>query len=291
MRALALLAPAAVGAWLLLTPAPAQADCTTPELPVVGCPVAGASASPTPSAPASPTAAPSPTATAAAATPAPALTAAPAAVIPAGGLAAPTGVPAAAPATSTLVVPPPAVQPLPGQVVLRQAEQRPVTAATVPLAGTVAASFALVTFGLLAIPLLLGFLAGLRPAAPAPGGTVNTHRTRLWTGLGVLALAALVGGVGWYRLSGEPLLNRQIPFLASAGILVVLLSVLGGSLIVAEQLRGDQQRMTDLEDAVRELTEALSPMVELPARRTDPEEAVSPPAARRRSQRAAAGST
>jgi hypothetical protein len=293
MRALALLAPVAAGAWLLLSPAPAQADCTTPELPVVGCPVAGPSASPTPTGPASPAAVPSPTATSTADVPAPALTGAPAAVVPAAGLAAPVGVPAAgqAPATSTVVVPPPAVQPLPGQVVLRRAEQRPVTAATVSLAGTVASSFALVSFGLLAVPLLLGFLAGLRPAAPAPGGTVNTHRTRLWTGLGVLALAALVGGVGWYRLSGEPLLNRQIPFLASAGILVVLLSVLGGSLIVAEQLRGDQQRMTDLEDAVRALTEALSPMVELPARRTGAEEAVSPPAARRRSQRAGAGST
>ena len=65
---------------------------------------------------------------------------------------------------------------------------------------------------------------------------------------------------------GEPLLNRQIPFLASAGILVVLLSVLGGSLIIAEQLRGDQNRIGELEDAVRALTEAVSPMVEQPPR-------------------------
>jgi hypothetical protein len=116
---------------------------------------------------------------------------------------------------------------------------------------------------------------------------VNTQRTRLWTGLGVLAAAAVVGGVGWYRLSGEPLLNRQIPFLASAGIVVVLLSVLGGSLIIAEQLRGDQNRISELEDAVRALTEALSPMVEKPPRRA--EEPVSRSNGRVRSRSADAG--
>ena len=141
------------------------------------------------------------------------------------------------------------------------------------LPAVIASSFALVVFGLLALPLLLGFLAGLRPA-PARrvnpvGGPMNTARTRLWVGLAVLGLAAIAGGIGWYRISGEPLLNRQVPFLASAGIIVVLLSVLGGSLIISEQLRGDQSRIVELENAVRDLTEALAPMVELPPRRAD----------------------
>jgi hypothetical protein len=132
------------------------------------------------------------------------------------------------------------------------------------LSGVVAASFGFVVFGLLALPLLLGFLAGLRPRPS--GGHMNSSRNRLWVGLGVLGLAAVAGGIGWYRISGEPLLNRQLPFLASAGILVVLLSVLGGSLIISEQLRGDQTRISELENAVRDLTEALAPMVELPPR-------------------------
>jgi len=97
----------------------------------------------------------------------------------------------------------------------------------------------------------------------------DSSRSRLWVGLGVLGLAAVVGGIGWYRVSGEPLLNRQVPFLASAGIVVVLLSVLGGSLIISEQLRGDQTRISELESAVRDLTEALAPRVELPPRRSD----------------------
>jgi hypothetical protein len=118
---------------------------------------------------------------------------------------------------------------------------------TAPLSGIVAACFALVVFGVLAITFLTLFLTSHHTRT---GGPVTTHRTRLWTGLAVLAAAALVGGIGSYRVAGEPLLNRQIPFLASAGIVVVLLSVLGGSLIIAEQLRSDQHRMTELEDAV-----------------------------------------
>ena len=97
---------------------------------------------------------------------------------------------------------------------------------------------------------------------------MRTTRTRLWAGLATIGLAAVVGAVGWYRISGEPLLNRQIPFLASAGIAVVVLAVLGGALVVAEQLRADQNRIGELEDAVRALTEALAPVVENPARRS-----------------------
>ena len=143
------------------------------------------------------------------------------------------------------------------------------------LSAVVASSFAFVVAGLLALPLLLGLLAGLRPSS---GGHM-TPRTRLWAGLSVLGLAALAAGIGWYRISGEPLLNRQIPFLASTGLVVVVLSVLGGSLIVSEQLRGDQTRLQELESAVRDLTEALAPLVELPPRGAD-EPVVSRPRAR-----------
>jgi hypothetical protein len=178
-------------------------------------------------------------------------------------------------------------------VVSTASSSPPAAVVVSPLSGVVASSFAIVVFGLLAIPLLLSFLAGLRPAAPAHpsyGGNAMRNRARLWTGLGVLAAAAVVGGVGWYRVSGEPLLNRQIPFLASAGIVVVLLSVLGGSLIIAEQLRGDQNRIGELEEAVRALTEALAPAIELAPRVEEPATEVLV-RGRARSRRASAGST
>jgi hypothetical protein len=136
-------------------------------------------------------------------------------------------------------------------------------ASGVPLTSVVPSAYAIVVFGLIGVALLVSFLSGIKPS----GGTMKATRTRLWAGLATIAAAAVVGGIGWYRISGEPLLNRQIPFLASAGIAVVVLAVLGGALVVAEQLRADQNRIGELEDAVRSLTEALAPIVENPARR------------------------
>lgn len=103
-----------------------------------------------------------------------------------------------------------------------------------------------------------------RPAgAPVNPNAVN----RLYLGLGALAVAALAGFVGWYQLSGNPNVNQQLPYLASAGVIVVIASAIGGALLVGEQLRGDDRRIEELEDAVRELAAALAPMIESPARR------------------------
>ncbi|MEO6206200.1 MAG: hypothetical protein ABIO67_12600 [Mycobacteriales bacterium] len=262
---------AALGVALAVGVPSAHAECTTPELPVLGCVAPGPTAEPSPLPSPSPsavaTAVPAPTVEAVAA-PAAAVRTLEAAPAPdsVAVLALPAGIVAEAPVAAPEVQP--ALAPLPPVLPALPVPANPVavTAAVSPLSGTLAASFALVIFGLLLVPLLLGFLAGLRSSST--GGTVNATRTRLWIGLSVIGLAAVIGGFGWYQISGEPLLNRQIPFLASTGIVVVLLSALGGSLIVAEQLRGDQSRITELEDAVRTLTEALAPSIELPARRT-----------------------
>jgi hypothetical protein len=228
-----------------------RTDCPIPELPQLGCLVPSASAtpspSPTPSAPPSATFSPSPT---------PTLTTAP----------TPVDVAPVLPVLPVVEQPssvaqPPAVLPLPSATTA--ASSTPV-ASGVPLTSVVPSSYAIVVFGVIGVALLVSFLSGLKPS----GGTMKATRTRLWAGLATIAAAAVVGGVGWYRISGEPLLNRQIPFLASAGIAVVVLAVLGGALVVAEQLRADQNRIGELEDAVRALTEALAPVVENPARRT-----------------------
>ncbi|MCW2543985.1 MAG: hypothetical protein JWM40_1537 [Frankiales bacterium] len=272
---------------LVLAPT-AQAACTTPELPVVGCPLPGPADTPSPTPAPAPTSESGPTAE-----PTAEATAEPTAGElvtvtttdpPPPGAVFVGGVLTASPTPDA--APPPAAAP-----VVDKAAAAPLVVAS-PLPGVVASSFAIVVFGLLAIPILLSFLAGLRPAGSSPpyGGHVMRDRTRLWTGLGVLAAAAVVGGIGWYRVSGEPLLNRQIPFLASAGIVVVLLSVLGGSLIIAEQLRGDQNRIGDLEEAVRALTEALAPSIESPPRVEQPATEVLV-RGRARSRRASSGST
>ena len=107
-----------------------------------------------------------------------------------------------------------------------------------------------------------------------PGGAPVTRTQRRWRlilGVVCIAAAAAVGVIGYLKLSLEPAVNRQIPYLASAGMALVVLSAVGGSLLVAEQLRGDDERLDELEAAVRHLADALAPMVEAPARRTPPE--------------------
>ena len=100
------------------------------------------------------------------------------------------------------------------------------------------------------------------------GGTtvLTTPRSRLYLGVGLLGLAAVVGLIGYLKLSLEPDVNRQIPYLASAGMALVLLSAGGAAFIVGEQLRGDDRRIEELEAAVVALAGALTSSVEAPPR-------------------------
>lgn len=123
----------------------------------------------------------------------------------------------------------------------------------------------------------LGFGTVLLVAAVLAGGAARAHqggpsmldprrRWRLLTAVGCLALAALIGLIGWLKLSDEPAVNRQIPYLASAGMALVVFAAIGGSLLVADQLRSDADRIDELEDAVRRLSATLEPIVESPPR-------------------------
>ena len=108
-----------------------------------------------------------------------------------------------------------------------------------------------------------------------PGGAPMTRQQRRWRlilGVVFIAAAAIVGVVGYLKLSLEPAVNRQIPYLASAGMALVVLSAIGGSLLVAEQLRSDDDRLDELEAAMRQLADALAPTIEAPARRAGPPE-------------------
>jgi hypothetical protein len=92
------------------------------------------------------------------------------------------------------------------------------------------------------------------------------RRARLLAGLACLALAAIVGLVGYLKLSLETDVNRQIPYMASAGMALVLLATIGGALLVGEQMRTDEQRIEELEAAVQQLASIVAPTVEAPPR-------------------------
>jgi hypothetical protein len=153
-------------------------------------------------------------------------------------------------------VPPPTAAPGHGRPATTKADRRP-PASQVDLAG----SFGVGAGGVLLVALVLVSLA----SQARPGGLRMSdprRRWRLFAALGSLTLAAVIGVVGWLKLSLEPQVNHQLPYLASAGMALVLLATVGGSLLVAEQLRSDDQRIADLEDAVRRLATTLEPMIE-----------------------------
>jgi hypothetical protein len=118
--------------------------------------------------------------------------------------------------------------------------------------------------GVVAVALLLIAFTTVTRSHLLPGGTAMNprRRARLIAGFGCLALAAIVGLVGYLKLSLEPDVNRQIPYLASAGMALVLLAAVGGAFIVGEQMRTDEQRIEELEAAVQQLASIVAPTVE-----------------------------
>jgi hypothetical protein len=74
----------------------------------------------------------------------------------------------------------------------------------------------------------------------------STGHWRIIAGIAALIAAAVVGLVGYLKLSLEPSLNHQIPYLASAGMALVVLCTIGGCLIVSDVIRSDSLRTEEL---------------------------------------------
>jgi hypothetical protein len=160
--------------------------------------------------------------------------------------------------TSGSSVPPPQVTTRPKTVALPSG-LRPAS-----VSGAYGIGFA----GVLAVAFILVLLTTFTRAQLIPGGSPMTarRRARLIAGAACIAIAAIAGLVGYLKLSLETDVNRQIPYMASAGMVLVLLSAIGGALIVGEQMRTDEQRIDELEAAVQHLAAMVAPTVEAPAR-------------------------
>src|SRR5580765_1647245 len=104
----------------------------------------------------------------------------------------------------------------------------------------------------------------------------TTGRWRVVVGVSALIAAAVVGLVGYLKLSLEPSLNHQIPYLASAGMALVVLCTIGGCLIVSDVIRSDSLRTEELAVAIQRLADALAPDIERPPRREPPDPQPSP---------------
>jgi len=97
----------------------------------------------------------------------------------------------------------------------------------------------------------------------------RTGRARMKAGVVLLAAAAIVGIMGYVKISVETAVAVQLVYLASAGFGVIILAVAGGALLVAEQLRTDEARVRQLEDALAGLGDRLAGFVAEPPRLLD----------------------
>ncbi|MBV9484593.1 MAG: hypothetical protein JO246_00895 [Frankiaceae bacterium] len=74
----------------------------------------------------------------------------------------------------------------------------------------------------------------------------------VFVGLGLLALF-----LGWWGASGTPIVAKQVPYLASDGLLAVVLIAIGNRIFLIDDLRRDSGRLDRLEDMVTELHAVL----------------------------------
>src|SRR4051794_10553005 len=82
----------------------------------------------------------------------------------------------------------------------------------------------------------------------------------------LVALGLVALFLGWYGVSGQSLVAKQLPFLASGGLLGIALVVLGGRFMLMQDLRRDSGRLDRLETMVNELHAALLARPDAPAR-------------------------
>lgn len=74
----------------------------------------------------------------------------------------------------------------------------------------------------------------------------------VFVGLGLVALF-----LGWYGASGTPIVAKQVPYLASDGVLAVVLIAIGNRIFLINDLRRDSGRLDRLEQMVAELHAVL----------------------------------
>jgi hypothetical protein len=82
-------------------------------------------------------------------------------------------------------------------------------------------------------------------------------RGRVLLGWGAIIASIVLLAVGWYGVSGTPLVARQLAYLVSGGIGGLLAGIVGVGLLVSNDVRRDLERLGRIESELLELRELL----------------------------------
>lgn len=91
----------------------------------------------------------------------------------------------------------------------------------------------------------------------------NTFRP--YAGWAFYGFGALLVVIGWFGVSGESIVAKQLPYLVSGGIGGVLLAVLGAYFLGIEELHKDSGRLDRMERQIEQLHRALLERPDAPA--------------------------
>jgi hypothetical protein len=92
---------------------------------------------------------------------------------------------------------------------------------------------------------------------PAVGWSWLVEGIRPYLGWILIAAGLVSIFLGWYGASGQALVAKQIPYLASEGLLGVVLIAMGNRVFMVNDLRRDSGRLDRLEQMVAELHAVL----------------------------------
>ena len=89
------------------------------------------------------------------------------------------------------------------------------------------------------------------------GLALLASRGRVLLGWGAIVASIVLLAVGWYGVSGTPLVARQLAYLVSGGIGGLLAGIVGVGLLVSGDVRRDRERLGRIEADLLELRELL----------------------------------
>lgn len=87
-------------------------------------------------------------------------------------------------------------------------------------------------------------------------------RYRIPTGLSLIGAGIVVAVVGYLGVSNETEVAFQLPYFASAAVGALILMGLGSTILLSAQLERDTERIEDLTEAVRLLSEEVARLVD-----------------------------